>query len=154
MTVHQERRVVPHTPSDVFALVSDVRDYPNFIKWIKAMRVYDERVRDGVGDLKAEAIVGYKLIRERFATQVTLDRDAGAIDVAFVSGPFTDLENRWRFSDAPGGGTAVDFWIRFAFRNPLLQGLFDANFHRATRKLMNAFEDRARERFPVVDVAG
>lgn len=141
---------MPHAPEDVFTLVSDVRDYPNFIKWIKAMRVYDERVKDGVGDLKAEAIVGYKLVRERFATHVALDRGRQAIDVAFVSGPFTDLENRWRFHAAPDGGAVVDFWIRFAFRNPILQRLFDANFHRATTALMNAFEARARERFPLV----
>ncbi len=151
MTTHRETRIVPHAAEDVFTLVGDVRDYPHFIKWIKAMRVMDESVSDGVGSLTAEALVGYKFVRERFATEVTLDKPNLAIDVAFLSGPFSKLENRWRFTPRADGRTDVDFWISFQFQNPLLQALFEANFDRATNKLMTAFEDRARQRFALVD---
>lgn len=147
MTTHHETRHVPHAPMDVFSLVSDVRDYPNFIKWIKAMRVFDDNSVDGVGHLNAEAIVGYKFVRERFATKVVLDRPALAIDVSFISGPFSTLENRWRLSPNTNGGTDVDFFIEFEFKNRILQALFEANFDRATNKLMGAFEARANERF-------
>ncbi len=153
MTIHRETRRVPYAPEDIFKLVSDVRDYPSFIKWIKAIRVFDERVEHGVGELNAEAIVGYKFVRETFATNVKLDKPNGAIDVSFLSGPFSKLENRWRLSPAPDGSTDVDFYIEFEFKNRILQALFDANFDRATNKLMGAFEDRAAERFDKVTSA-
>jgi coenzyme Q-binding protein COQ10 len=150
MPEHRVRRRVPHAPEDVFALVADVRDYPTFIGWIRAMRVQDERVVDGVGELTAEAVVGYAVLRERFTTQVTLDKPGLAIDVAFVAGPFDALENRWRFHPLPDGSTEVEFYIRFELANPLLRAILAANFDRATGKIMDAFMARARERFPVV----
>lgn len=149
MTEHREQMNVPYAPDQIYELVSDVRDYPNFIKWIKAMRVFGEHALGdgGVTELKAEAIVGYKFVRERFATKVTLNPAELAIDVSFISGPFSTLENRWRLATSEDGGTVVDFFIEFEFKNRILQALFDANFDRATNKLMDAFEQRAHERF-------
>jgi coenzyme Q-binding protein COQ10 len=150
MPEHSERRRVPHAPDDVFALVADVRDYPSFIKWVRGMRVIEERVVDGSGELTAEALVGYKVVRERFTTKVTLDRPGRAIDVAFVSGPFDALENRWRFKPLADGATEVEFFIRYEIANPILKAVLAAMFDRAAAKIMDAFMVRARERFPVV----
>jgi coenzyme Q-binding protein COQ10 len=144
---------VPHAPDDVFALVADVRDYPSFIKWVRSMRVLEERVSDGVGELTAEAVVGYKIVRERFTTKVTLDNPGLAIDVAFVSGPFDALENRWRFRPLPDGATEVDFFIRYELAKPILRAVLAAMFDRAAAKIMDAFAKRAAERFPVVGAA-
>ena len=33
---------LPYTPEQCFDLVSDIRRYPDFIKWITAMRVTEE----------------------------------------------------------------------------------------------------------------
>lgn len=148
MAEHHERRRVMHAPQDVFALVGDVRDYPSFIKFIQAMRVTGEREESaGVRTLAAEAMVGYKFVRERFATTVRLDAPAHRIDVSFLSGPFSALDNKWRFEALADGSTLVDFWIRYQFRNPILQSLVHANFGRATGFLINAFETRAHQRF-------
>jgi coenzyme Q-binding protein COQ10 len=155
MPEHRELRRVPHAPADVFALVADVRDYPSFIKWIRAMRVIDERVVDGVGELTAEAIVGYAMLRERFTTRVNLNKPALAIDVAFVAGPFDKLSNRWRFHPVADGSTDVEFYIDFELTSRVLSAILAASFDRASAKIMDAFMTRARERFPVVgDAAG
>ncbi len=137
----------------MFALVADVRDYPSFVKWIIAMRVIEDRVKDGTGELTAEAVVGYKLLRERFTTRVKLDRQKSAIDVAFVSGPLDSLENRWRFRPLPDGSTEVDFYIRFELNNPILRAIMAASFDRASAKIMDAFAKRAAERFPKIGEA-
>lgn len=150
MPEHRERRRTPHRPEDVFTLVSDVRDYPSFIPWIRSMRVISERVADGSGELTAEAVVGYKLLRERFTTRVRLDKPQLAIDVAFVSGPLDALENRWRFHPLPDGSTEIDFYVSFELKNPILRAIMAASFDRAASKIMDGFERRARERFPLV----
>ncbi len=149
MAEHRERLRVLHGPHDVFTLVADVRDYPNFIRFIQAMRITGEReLGEGVRALTAEAMVGYKFVRERFATDVRLDEPNRAIDVDFRAGPFSHLENQWRFTELSDGSTLVDFWIRYQFKNRILQRLLQANFTRATGFLVGAFEKRAQERFP------
>jgi len=152
--VHEERRRIAHAPEDVFALVSDVRDYPNFIKWIRALRVIKDDSADGVGTLTAEVIVGYKLIRERFTTDIVLDRPGLAVDVSFVSGPFKTLENRWRFHARDDGATDVEFYINYEISNPVLRAILAANFDRAAGRLMSMFETRAKERFALVGEVG
>ena len=52
---HVERMRLRYRPDDLFELVSDVRRYPDFIKPITAMRITQDDVRDGVGELVAEA---------------------------------------------------------------------------------------------------
>jgi len=127
-----------------------VRRYPDFIKLITAMRVTRDAVVDGVGELDAEARVRYKFVREGFTTRVTLDAPSLAIDVTYLSGPFHELANRWRFHRLEDGSTLVDFWIRYGFKNPVLQMLLDGSRTRAIRYLIGAFEAEAAKRFEPV----
>lgn len=147
---HVERLRLRHRPDDLFDLVSDVRSYPKFIKLISAMRVTRDRVHEGVGELDAEARVRFRLVRERFTTRVRLDRRERLIDVTYLSGPFHDLANQWRFHPLDDGSTLVDFWIRYSFRNPVLQVLMDTNRARAVRYLIGAFEQEAAARYELV----
>ena len=39
MTVHAETRVIPHRPDELYALVADVRRYPEFLPWCMAARI-------------------------------------------------------------------------------------------------------------------
>ena len=147
---HVERLRLRHRPDDLFDLVADVRRYPDFIRLISAMRITRERVKGGVVELDAEARVKFRFVRERFTTRVRLDRANRLIDADYLSGPFHDLANQWRFHALSDGSTLVDFWIRYSFKNPLLQMLIDTNRTRAIRYLVNAFEVEAQRRYEMV----
>ncbi len=147
---HVERLRLRHRPDDLFDLVSDVRAYPKFIKLISAMRVTRDRTEKGSGELDAEARVRYRFVRERFSTRVRFDRPGRLIDVDYLAGPFHDLANQWRFHALDDGSTLVDFWIRYSFKNPVLQVLVDTNRGRAIRYLIGAFEDEAARRYETV----
>ena len=68
---------VPYGPADCFQLVSDIAKYPDFIRWITAMRVSGQRdVQPGVTECQGEAMVGFKGFTERFTTQVVADEPA------------------------------------------------------------------------------
>lgn len=143
---HSLTRRLPYSPDQLFDLVADVEAYPRFVPWISAMRVGRRwESAPGVTTFDAEASVGFAIIRERFATRVTLDRPNLAIAADFISGPFRKLENRWRFAAAPGGRAELSFCIDFEFGSRLLQGLLSANFERAVAKLIACFERRAIE---------
>jgi len=147
---HVERLRLRHRADDLFDLVADVRRYPDFIKLISAMRVTRNQVRDGIGELDAEARVKFRFVRERFSTRVVLEKPDRRIDVDYLAGPFHDLANQWKFHALEDGSTLVDFWIRYSFKNPLLQMLLDTNRARAIRYLVNAFECEAERRYDTV----
>ena len=149
MPSHHERRRLPHAPEAVFDLVADVRSYPDFIPWVEALRVRREDVADGTGTLTADMVVGYKMFRESFRSDVTLDRRARTIGVDYVRGPLKRLKNDWRFEDDPEreGGCVVDFRIDFAFRNRLMQAAAGQLMERGFLRLVEAFEREAERRY-------
>jgi len=89
MTVHSERRVIPHSPEDLYALVADVRRYPEFLPWCLAARIRqaDEHA------LSADLIIGFRMFRERFTSYVELNPDQLEIEVKYAEGPFKYLTN-------------------------------------------------------------
>jgi coenzyme Q-binding protein COQ10 len=147
---HVERLRLRHRPDDLFDLVSDVRSYPNFISLITAMRVTRDTVQAGTGELDAEARVKFRFVRERFTTRVRFSSPDRLIDVDYLAGPFHDLANQWRFHELEDGSTLVDFWIRYNFKNPILQVLVDSNRARAIRYLIGAFGGEATRRYETI----
>ena len=136
---HSETRIIPYTPEQMFALVADVERYPEFLPWVIGARV----TRHDEARLTAELIVGFKMIRESYVSKVTLEHPH-RIDVAYERGPFRRLTNQWSFSAVPEG-CRIDFYLDFEFRSRLLQRLIGALFNEAVRKMVGAFETRARK---------
>lgn len=139
MPTHAELRPSPFTPDQLFDLVADVERYPEFLPWCVASRI---KRRDG-NKVWADLVIGFKMLRERFTSCVTLDRAAHRIDVIYTDGPFRYLNNHWIFKPAPGGGTVIDFYVDFEFRSMLLQKIIGALFGEAVRRMVSAFEHRA-----------
>lgn len=145
MQTFETRHTVAHTADDMYALVANVEDYPNFLPLCEALRIVGREIIDGKEVLTAKMVVGYKLIRESFTSRVTLDPQSRAILVEYVDGPFEHLENRWRFEPRGSGGSEIDFFISYRFRSRLFERLVGGLFDKAVRKYTDAFEARADE---------
>lgn len=140
MPSHAEKRVLPYTPDQLFALVADVERYPEFLPWAVAARI---RRREG-DTFWADLVIGFKMIRERFTSRVRLTEPGRRIDVEFAEGPFHHLTNSWVFEPHPDG-CLIDFHVDFEFRNKVLDRIIGALFHEAVRRMVAAFEGRARQ---------
>ncbi len=140
MPTHAERRIVPYAPEQLYALVSEVDRYPEFLPWCLAARI---RKREGAL-LVADLVIGYKMVRERFTSRVNLDPAAMRIDVTYAEGPFRYLNNHWRFYQHPGG-CEIDFYVDFEFRSRILRKMIGPLFNEAVRRMVAAFEARARD---------
>jgi coenzyme Q-binding protein COQ10 len=138
MPAHRESRRLAHSPEQLFELVADVGRYPEFLPWVIATRIRD---RTPAG-MTADMVVGFKMLRERFTSKVTLDRPR-LVHVDYVNGPLKYLKNDWGFRPAPDGGAILDFAVEFEFRNPIFQKVAGAFFHEAFRSMVHAFEKRA-----------
>jgi coenzyme Q-binding protein COQ10 len=126
----------------MFDLVADVESYPEFVPLCESLVVTRRETVGADTVLIATMGIGYKAIRERFTTRVTLKPSSSTILVEYLDGPFKRLENRWRFLDAPGG-SEVDFFIDYEFRSLALGLLMGAMFDTAFRRFADAFEARA-----------
>jgi len=141
---HRLERILPYAPDDVFALVGDVGRYPEFVPWLKRMRLSNPQILgEGIDSVDAEASVSFAFLTERFSTRVLRDAPAREVRATLIRGPFRTLDNRWRFEPHPTG-TKVDFYIDFAFSSKLLDALLAANMTRAVDRLIGCFDDRAR----------
>lgn len=138
MPTHAEKRVLPHRPDQLFDLVADVEKYPEFLPWCIGARI--RRRRDPV--IVADLVIGFKMIRERFTSEVKLNREERRIDVRYMDGPFRYLNNHWVFYDHEDG-CLIDFYVDFEFRTKFLQRMMEPLFNEAVKRMVRAFETRA-----------
>ena len=150
MPTHAEQRVLAYTPEQLFALVADIERYPEFLPWCLAARIKERRADLIVADL----IIGFRIFRERFTSRVALDAPR-RIDVTYAQGPFRRLNNHWVFERVQGG-CRIDFYVDFEFKSRLMQKMIEVLFGEAVRRMVGAFEKRARELYgaPSRKVAG
>ncbi len=136
-------RQIRHGATDMFDLVADVESYPKFVPLCESLKVRSRRTDGDREILIATMTVAYKVIRESFTTKVTLDREDLVITVEYLDGPFSHLENVWRFEPHGRGNSLIHFNIDYEFRSRALKVLMGAVFDRAFHKFAAAFEMRA-----------
>jgi len=108
---------------------------------------------EGVEVLIADMTIAYKLVRESFASRVTLDHPNLQILVEYLEGPFSRLENRWSFHPVDEHSCDVEFFISYEFKSRMLGLLMGSMFDLAFRRFAVAFERRADVIYPRVSSA-
>jgi len=144
MPKHAETRLLPYSAAQMYDLVADVARYPEFIPWIMAARVRSVTAGADGNVMLADLVIGFRMFRERFGSRVVLRPERNEIDTEYIEGPFKHMISHWRFRDAPGG-CEVAFDVDFEFRNRVLQGAAGLFFHDAMKRIVQAFEDRAKD---------
>lgn len=151
-------RRLPFRPADLYAIAADVPSYPRFVPLCTGARAWDESTdADGRLHFRAAIDLAYPKLRlsETLTSEVTADPVALAVRAVSNSAPAKFLDNRWLFHDLGAAGTDVDFYLAYELRSRTLQLLVTGMFDYAARRIINAFEARARELYrPVGRQAG
>jgi len=135
-----EIHALPYSQEQMFDLVADVARYPEFLPWVVATRIRSDSETEMVADM----LVGFKAIREKFTSKVLKQRPHH-IDVHYLDGPLRDLDNNWYFRPMSDGGCEVEFSVDFTFRNAVFEAMAGQYFERAFRRMVDAFETRAKQ---------
>ncbi|MFN3260080.1 MAG: type II toxin-antitoxin system RatA family toxin [Pikeienuella sp.] len=143
MPTHAEKRVMPYSAEEMYALIADVPAYPEFLPWCAAARIRGRRQTEGGEVVDADLVISFKLFRERFGSRVVLRPEQREIDVSYLDGPFRYLDNHWRFTPVSETSCEVDFFVDFEFKSRTLQALIGLVFDEAMRRIVRAFEGRA-----------
>ncbi len=132
-----------HSAHEMFALVTDIEQYPRFLPWCDQAEVL-ERTADGVVARVGIAISG---LRQSFATRNTHEADR-RVRMALVDGPFSQLDGVWEFiplGDGSQRACKVAFQLSYGFSNSALAALVGPVFDKIAGSLVDAFVKRADE---------
>ncbi|WP_438989918.1 type II toxin-antitoxin system RatA family toxin [Lentibacter sp.] len=148
MPKHEETRVLPYSPEQMYQLVGDVARYPEFLPWCSAARVRSVTPIDGGEEMLADLVIGFQVFRERFGSRVRMfEAQAGVparLETEYLDGPFKYMRSNWFFAQTDGG-CEVRFDVDFEFKNFLLQKAGGLFFYEAMQRIVKAFEARAKE---------
>ena len=130
-------------PAEMYALVTDVPAYPQFLPWCDHASVVSE---DGQG-MTAEVGISFGGIRQVFTTR-NLHTPAREVAVQLVEGPFSRLDGQWRFhalGDGSQRACRVELELHYGFDNATLGRLVGPVFDRIAGSLVDAFVKRAEQ---------
>jgi ribosome-associated toxin RatA of RatAB toxin-antitoxin module len=139
-TIHKSV-LLSHSAHEMFALVTDIEHYPEFLPWCdhgEVLELNDNGMLARVG----MAISG---LRQSFTTRNTHETDRKVL-MALVDGPFSRLDGVWSFTPL-GDGTQrackVEFTLSYGFSSTTLAALVGPVFDKIAGNLVDAFVKRA-----------
>jgi len=141
-TVHKSV-LIWYSAEEMFALVTDVGRYPEFLPWCDHASV----VPDGEHGMKAEIGIAFGGIRQTFRTH-NEHVPGREVSMKLLDGPFSRLDGQWKF--APLGNTEqrackVELELHYGFDNATLGALVGPVFDKIARSMVEAFVKRAEQ---------
>ncbi len=141
-TVHKSV-LIWYSAAEMFALVTDVVSYPQFLPWCDKASVVDE---DPLG-MTAKVGLSIAGLSQSFTTRNTHVKDR-KVSLKLVDGPFSKLDGHWDFT--PVGkdndrACKVDFTLRYDFDSTALAALVGPVFDKVAGSLVDAFVKRASQ---------
>lgn len=140
-------RSVPYSAQQVFAIARDVARYREFLPLVKRSVVRNVSKLDGGGEsFEGELTIAYDKLRieETMTSHVTVDPSALTVRAESNQGPVKHLVSEWRIVPAGEGRCDINFTVDYQLRSRALQFVLSGMFDLAVRKVMSAFEERAR----------
>jgi len=134
-----------YSPAEMYALVTDVRRYPEFLPWCDRAELLQEH-DDGV---TARLGLHYMGVRHAFTTR-NVQRDAERVAVQLVDGPFSRLEGEWLFRPLGRPGSEqqackIEFDLSYAFSSVALEAVVSPVFDRIADTFVDSFVRRAED---------
>ena len=139
-TVHKSV-LIWYSAAEMFALVTDIASYPQFLPWCDQAAVLAENA-DGMTAKVGLSIAGLK---QSFTTQNTHIKDR-QVNLKLVDGPFSKLDGSWQFTPVGSNGERacrIEFSLNYDFANAALAGLVGPVFDKIAGSLVDAFVKRA-----------
>lgn len=136
-----------YSPKEMFALVTDVAHYADFLPWCDHAKVLE---RDESG-MTAEVGIAFSGLRKSFVTRntnSTMDNGGKQVCMRLVKGPFSRLEGNWRFHPVGDGkqrACKVELQLDYGFENGAVGAIIGPVFDRIAGSMVDAFIKRAEQ---------
>ncbi|MCC5870187.1 MAG: type II toxin-antitoxin system RatA family toxin [Gammaproteobacteria bacterium] len=132
--------LLPYSAAQMYALVNDVKAYPDFLPWCRSTRVLDSSPTH----MRAQIEMSLAGLTRSFTTHNAL-APPERIDLALVDGPFRHLEGHWRFEALTADACKVHLDLSFEVANALFSMALSPAFEKISSSLVDAFSQRAHQ---------
>jgi ribosome-associated toxin RatA of RatAB toxin-antitoxin module len=141
-TVHKSV-LLWYSPAQMYALVTDVARYPQFLPWCDRAKVLTQ---DETG-MTAEVGIAFGGIHQSFTTRNT-HTEPSQVDMQLLKGPFSNLDGQWLFlpvGDGSQQASKVELTLNYGFSSATLGALVGPVFDKIASTLVEAFVKRAEQ---------
>ena len=140
MDVVDRSALVHYSNDEMFALVSDIEAYPQFLPWCSGARVLSREQDEMIASI-GFAVSG---VSKSFTTRNRL-KPGREISMQLVEGPFSQLEGRWRFIPLGDAGSKISLFLEYDFSSKMVSLAVGPVFNKIANTLVDAFQKRAFE---------
>ena len=140
MSTISRSALVPYSAEQMYALVNNIEDYPNFVPWCS--RSTEQQL--SAKEKQASLYFSRGAIKTSFTTKNTLT-PSQKIQLELVDGPFSQLRGYWQFADIDDNGSRVQLDLEFELSNRMLKIALESFFSQICDRLVNSFVQRANE---------
>jgi ribosome-associated toxin RatA of RatAB toxin-antitoxin module len=139
---HQERRLLKYSIDQVYDVVSDVSSYNQFVPWCVESTI----TKQNAANLEAELAVGFQMFKERYTSDVTLNRPESVTAISVETTLLEYLHTEWKLTPASDPRYCwVHFKIEFKFKSALYNQVSDLFFQEVVNNMIHAFENRCHQ---------
>ena len=143
------KRVPKCSSGTLMKIVADVEAYGDFVPLCKEVRVMEILGDDeSKKKFKASILIEYKIFKEAFVSEVSVDRKSNIIIVQSTDKPFKDLYSEWTFHQLKSD-CEVTFFVNVSFNSFMIEKIISLSFDRIAKKIISAFEERAIKEKPI-----
>ncbi len=128
-----------YSPEEMYALVTDVERYPQFLPWCDKARV----VNSDDSGMTAEIGIAFSGVRHTWTTR-NEHVPGRQVSIKLVNGPFSRLDGEWNFK--PLGderACRVELTLHYGFDNATLSKMVGPVFDKIAGNMVEAFVKRA-----------
>ena len=140
MALVEKSVLVPYSAEQMFVLVDNVADYPQFLPWCGGASVSSV---DG-NTVHATVHIDYHRIKQSFTTE-NLRQPPHCIDITLKDGPFKQLDGSWHFIPLSESACKIELKLHYEFSHKLLEKVFGPVFHYIANNFVDAFIHRAKK---------
>lgn len=132
-----------YSPQEMYVLVTQIDQYPQFLPWCDRARVIET---DATG-MTAEIGIAFSGIRQTFTTR-NEHIEGQRVLINLVNGPFSKLEGEWNFlplGDGTQRACKVELTLTYSFSSATLGKLIGPVFDKIAGTMVDAFVKRANQ---------
>ena len=139
MRTHKETYFIKANKETIFNVIANIEQYPVFLPWCVGARIIETQSSGDIILQKAELIISFKTFKEKFISNIELDKSNGTIVISSNKKPFKSLNGRWSILELKNE-CKVSFEIEFEFKSIILEKFIGLFFYNAVKSIVSAFE--------------
>ncbi len=132
--------ITPYTPAQMYALVSDVANYKNYLPWCPSSEV----LKTEDNKIVARVDISYLKVKAHFTTE-NINTQNERIDMNLVDGPFKHLQGHWKFIPLGENGRKIEFKLDYKFSNIIIEKVIGTVFELVIKSIVDSFVKKAHE---------